>query len=152
MCEEFSFWINKCAIEMLLLFLKARRSGRAITSPKAARGDSSCLGASSLYRERGGAVWTNPLPYLYLTEWLEAGLRLDPWLLSFFGSFCLILPAAWLSGRTKAFMLKQQSKVWASINQNWDFQYYKVLQTQTKQIPKKKLVLPCPLSLTALHY
>ena len=70
---------------MLLLFLKACVSGRAVTPPKAASEDSSCLAASSLYRERErgqSRVRTNPLPYLYVTELLEAGLRLDPQLFS----------------------------------------------------------------------
>ena len=86
MCEEFSFLINKSAIYTNVApFLKACVSERAVTPPKAAREDSSCLAASSLYKERRGGqsnVRTNPLPYLYVTEWLEpqveGGLCLDP--------------------------------------------------------------------------
>ena len=45
---------------MLLLFLKACVSGRAVTPPKAAREDSNCLAASSLYREREGTLEFEP--------------------------------------------------------------------------------------------
>ena len=58
-------------------FLKARCSGGVgITSPKAAREDSSCLGASSLYTERVRSslyterLWTNPL-YIIHRETLD---------------------------------------------------------------------------------
>ena len=53
---------------MLLLFLKACVSERAVTPPKAAREDSSCLGASSLYTES-----SDQPTLLSLGDWVASG-------------------------------------------------------------------------------